>query len=77
VRLLIPDHSAGAILGRSGETIRALCDSSGATIRLSPADRRWAGMGSQERMVSVAGMLESVLAAVDAVFVTLGADARK
>jgi hypothetical protein len=79
VRLLIPEHSAGAILGRNGATIRATCDDTGATIRLSPADRRWQGPAShgQERLVSVAGGMDSVAAALDAVFMALVADPRK
>jgi hypothetical protein len=76
VRLLLPDASAGAIIGKSGCVIRALCESTSATIRLSPLDQQRPA-GVVERLVTVGGTFNSVKDAVTAIFATLAADLRK
>jgi hypothetical protein len=79
VRLLIPDSAAGTVIGKHGSVIRALCENSGAIIRLSPvlqAGEVGVGYGVQERLVAVSGTGASVVSACVSIFHTLSADLR-
>jgi hypothetical protein len=75
IRLLIPDMSAGSIIGKNGAVIRAICDVSRTTVRLSPAENRIPGV--LERLVSVSGSDASIKIALTSIFATLSADLRK
>ncbi len=76
-RMLIPEASAGAVIGKHGTIIRSLCETSRATIRLSPPERPAPGLASGERIVAISGTRASVVAAAVAVFLTLVGDPRK
>ena len=79
VKCLVPELASGALLGRGGRTIQELTACTGSTIKLSPASyaRSPVALMASERVVSVMGGREGVLAACAAVFDIIAAEVWK
>lgn len=62
LKLLVPDQLAGAIIGRAGETLAALEQSTGACLKIAQAGSHYPG--TTERAVVIAGDQQAVLRAL-------------
>lgn len=62
VRLIVPNASCGAIIGKGGATIRAFAEDSEADIKLSSQDRMLPGV--TDRVLTITGPAGNVLRAV-------------
>lgn len=72
VRLIVPNASCGAIIGRGGATIKSFVEESSASIKLSPLDQSIPGVN--DRIVTILGNLEQQLRAVALVISKLAED---
>lgn len=72
VRLVVPNASCGAVIGKGGATIRSFMEDSGADIKLSGQDRMLPGV--TDRVLTVTGEASSVLRAVALVCAALSHD---
>ncbi|CAL9149076.1 protein BTR1-like [Musa acuminata AAA Group] len=61
VRLIIPNSSCGAIIGKGGSTIKSFTEDSGAGIKISPQDN---SAGLNDRLVTLTGSFEQQMGAI-------------
>lgn len=62
IKVVVPNSTAGAIIGKGGATIRSYCEDSGATIKMSSQDQQVPGIS--DRVATVSGSVDQVLRAV-------------
>ncbi|PKA53041.1 KH domain-containing protein [Apostasia shenzhenica] len=62
VRLVVPNGSCGAIIGKGGSNIKSFIEESQADIKISPQDHSYAGIN--DRLVTVTGSLEEQMRAI-------------
>lgn len=72
LNLVIPNASCGCIIGKGGVTIRSFAEDSRAEIKLSPQGGMLPGVS--ERILSIAGRIDSILRAVALVATALSDD---
>jgi RNA-binding protein Nova len=72
-KLLIPQSASGAIIGKGGEHIRSISESSGAQLRLSTRDEDFQ---THERILTISGSTQSCIAGSEFVLDVLHDDAR-
>ena len=63
LKTMVPNHIAGSIIGKKGQTIQILQEQTGAKLKLSSANEFYPGTG--ERVVVVQGELHQILAMLD------------
>lgn len=63
LRIIVPNSSCGAIIGKAGATIRSFSEESQANIKISPQDNNFRGL--TDRLVTVTGSLDQQLHATD------------
>lgn len=73
VRLIVPNSSCGAIIGKGGSTIKSFIEDSQADIKISPQDNNYAGF--TDRLVTVTGSLEEQMRAIFLIMSKLAEDA--
>ncbi|KAH0456719.1 hypothetical protein IEQ34_014626 [Dendrobium chrysotoxum] len=73
VRLIVPNSSCGAIIGKGGSTIKSFIEESQADIKISPQDNNYAGF--TDRLVTVTGSLEEQMRAIFLIMSKLAEDA--
>ncbi|KAK8946055.1 hypothetical protein KSP40_PGU017470 [Platanthera guangdongensis] len=73
VRLIVPNSSCGAIIGKGGSTIKSFIEESQADIKISPQDNNYAGF--TDRLVTVTGSLEEQMRAIFMIMTKLAEDA--
>ncbi|KAG0474618.1 hypothetical protein HPP92_014304 [Vanilla planifolia] len=62
VRIIVPNTSCGAIIGKGGSTIKAFIEESQADIKISPQDNTYPGFS--DRLVTITGSLEEQMRAI-------------
>lgn len=72
-RLVVPNSSCGAIIGKGGVTIKSFIEDSGAGIKISPQDQNMVGLN--DRLVTVTGSLDEQMRAIDLILSKLSEDA--
>ncbi|EHB00847.1 RNA-binding protein Nova-2 [Heterocephalus glaber] len=73
-KLIVPNSTAGLIIGKGGATVKAVMEQSGAWVQLSQKPE---GINLQERVVTVSGEPEQVHKAVSAIVQKLAAESAK
>ncbi|KAG0461889.1 hypothetical protein HPP92_020365 [Vanilla planifolia] len=73
VRLIVPNSSCGAIIGKGGSTIKSFIEESQADIKISPQEQNYAGFN--DRLVTVIGSLEEQKRAIFLILSKLAEDA--
>ncbi|WOL18960.1 protein BTR1 isoform X1 [Canna indica] len=61
VRLIVPNSSCGAIIGKGGSTIKSFIEDSGAGIKISPQDNN---AGLNDRLVTLTGSFDEEMRAI-------------
>lgn len=72
VRLVVPNNCCGAIIGKSGATIKSFIEDSGAGIKISPQDNNYIGL--TDRVVTLTGSFEEQMRAIDLILSKLTED---
>lgn len=72
LRIVVPNKVCGAIIGKSGATIKSFVDDSGASIKLSSQDPSSSAVS--ERLVTIGGSLEQQLRAVALILTKMSED---
>ncbi|XP_057540225.1 protein BTR1 isoform X2 [Amaranthus tricolor] len=72
VRLVVPNNCCGAIIGKSGATIKSFIEDSGAGIKISPQDNNYIGL--TDRVVTLTGSFEGQMRATDLIISKLTED---
>mmetsp|Transcript_3253 Transcript_3253/g.7636 ORF Transcript_3253/g.7636 Transcript_3253/m.7636 type:complete len:351 (-) Transcript_3253:228-1280(-) len=72
LNLVVPSGSSGLIIGRRGETVRAMAGKSGSHIQLAGMERQVAGLS--ERVLSLTGTLQGNLSAASFILQLLSED---
>jgi RNA-binding protein Nova len=65
LKTMVPNHIAGSIIGKKGQTIQILQEQTGAKLKLSSANEFYPG--TAERVVVILGELHQILAMLDLV----------
>lgn len=65
LKTMVPNHIAGSIIGKKGQTIQILQEQTGAKLKLSSANEFYPG--TSERVVIIIGELHQILAMLDLV----------
>ena len=63
LKTMVPNHIAGSIIGKKGQTIQILQEQTGAKLKLSSANEFYPG--TSERVVVILGELHQILAMLD------------
>ncbi|KAJ0966640.1 hypothetical protein J5N97_023557 [Dioscorea zingiberensis] len=72
LKLLVPNSSCGALIGKGGSTIKSLIEDSQANIKISPQDSLLIGV--RDRLVTLTGSQEELLCALDLILSKLVED---
>lgn len=72
VRLVVPNNCCGAIIGKSGTTIKSFIEDSQAGIKISPQDNNYIGLA--DRVVTLTGSFEEQMRAIDLILSKLTED---
>ncbi|KNA06831.1 hypothetical protein SOVF_177350 isoform A [Spinacia oleracea] len=72
VRLVVPNNCCGAIIGKSGATIKSFIEDSQAGIKISPQDNNYIGL--TDRVVTLTGSFEEQMRAIDLILSKLSED---
>lgn len=72
VRLVVPNSSCGAIIGKAGATIKSFIEDSQAGIKISPQDNNYIGLN--DRLVTLTGSLDEQMRAIDLILAKLTED---
>lgn len=72
VRLVVPNSSCGGIIGKGGATIKSFIEESQAGIKISPQDNNYGVLS--DRLVTVAGVIEEQMRAIDLILSKLSED---
>jgi len=72
VRLVVPNSACGSIIGKGGSIIKSFIEESHAGIKISPLDTKFFGL--TDRLVTVTGILEEQMHAIDLILSKLTDD---